>query len=153
MAVVNIGGDGAVTRVDGQRFTLADRGMPLRAHGLEGGVVRGADARFYIASLPAHKACPLKKISLAEANPLVRGDLESSNRRTPLSARHPRRVESAQLLLGLTVLEPGSVWNTMPPHLHDRRSEIYLYFGLGETDRVFHYTGRAGFDAPHRHRQ
>lgn len=140
MAAVNIGGKGAIT-VDGQRFELENRDCLYIPMGSKDVVFEGADARYYLASLPAHKVCPLKKISIAEANPLVKGDLENSNSRTIYQLVIPGVCESAQLLLGLTVLETGSVWNTMPPHLHDRRSEIYLYFNLGENDRVFHYMG------------
>jgi 4-deoxy-L-threo-5-hexosulose-uronate ketol-isomerase len=140
MAIVNIGGLGAVT-VDGQRFDLGNKECLYVPMGSTEILFHGLGARFYLASLPAHKACPIKKITLAEANPLARGDLENSNQRTIYQLVIPGVCDSAQLLLGLTVLEAGSVWNTMPPHLHDRRSEIYLYFDLTENDRVFHYMG------------
>ena len=141
MAAVNIGGPGAIT-VDGQRFEMGNKEclyVPMGSHEV---LFEGQGARFYLASLPAHKALPLKHITLAQANPLERGDLANSNHRTIYQLVIPGVCESAQLLLGLTVLEEGSVWNTMPPHLHDRRSEIYLYFDLPEpSDRVMHYMG------------
>lgn len=140
LGVVNIGGAGAVT-VDGQRFELANKEALYVPMGSKDVTFEGDGARFYLASLPAHKVCPVKKISVAEANPLAKGDLENSNQRTIYQLVIPGVCESAQLLMGLTVLEPGSVWNTMPPHLHDRRSEIYLYFDLNEGDRIFHYMG------------
>ena len=141
MAAVNIGGPGAVT-VDGQRFEMANKECLYIPMGSKDVTFEGAGARFYLASLPAHKVCPVKHITLDQANPLARGDLASSNQRTIYQLVIPGVCESAQLLLGLTVLEEGSVWNTMPPHLHDRRSEIYLYFDLPEEqDRVFHYMG------------
>jgi 4-deoxy-L-threo-5-hexosulose-uronate ketol-isomerase len=141
MAAVNIGGDGALT-VDGQRFAMQNKECLYIPMGSADVVFEGDGARFYLASLPAHKVCPIRHVTLDQANPLERGDLANSNKRTIYQLVIPGVCESAQLLLGLTVLEEGSVWNTMPPHLHDRRSEIYLYFDLptGE-DRVMHYMG------------
>lgn len=141
MAAVNIGGPGAIT-VDGQRFEMGNKNCLYIPMGSTDIHFEGAEARFYLVSLPAHKVCPIKHITLDQANPLSRGDLASSNQRTIYQLVIPGVCDSAQLLLGLTVLEEGSVWNTMPPHLHDRRSEIYLYFDLPEAnDRIFHYMG------------
>lgn len=141
MAAVNIGGPGEIT-VDGQRFEMANKECLYISMGSKDVTFEGAGARFYLASLPAHKMCPVKHITLDQAKPLARGDRANSNQRTIYQLVIPGVCESAQLLLGLTVLEEGSVWNTMPPHLHDRRSEIYLYFDLPEEqDRVFHYMG------------
>ncbi|MGN6691606.1 MAG: 5-dehydro-4-deoxy-D-glucuronate isomerase, partial [Sphingopyxis sp.] len=141
MAAVNIGTTGAIS-VDGRRFEMKNKECLYIPMGSKDVVFEGEGARFYLASLPAHKTCPIKHITLDQANPLARGDLANSNQRTIYQLVIPGVCESAQLLLGLTVLEEGSVWNTMPPHLHDRRSEIYLYFDLPEAnDRVFHYMG------------
>jgi len=142
MAAVNIGTAGAIT-VDGQRFEMGNKECLYVPMGSREVLFEGEGARFYIASVPAHKACPIRHITLAEANPLARGDLANSNQRTIYQLVIPGVCESAQLLLGLTVLEEGSVWNTMPPHLHDRRSEIYLYFDLPAPEsRIFHYMGQ-----------
>jgi 4-deoxy-L-threo-5-hexosulose-uronate ketol-isomerase len=139
--IVNIGGAGAIT-VDGVRYAMGNKECLYVPMGSKEVIFEGEAARFYIASTPAHKACPIKHITLDQANPLARGDLANSNQRTIYQLVIPGVCESAQLLLGLTVLEEGSVWNTMPPHLHDRRSEIYLYFDMPEAnDRVFHYMG------------
>ena len=141
MAAVNIGGTGAIT-VDGQRFAMGNKECLYIPMGSVDVTFEGAEARYYLASLPAHKVCPIRHITLDQANPLAKGDLANSNQRTIYQLVIPGVCESAQLLLGLTVLEEGSVWNTMPPHLHDRRSEIYLYFDLPEAnDRIFHYMG------------
>ncbi|MFS0848919.1 5-dehydro-4-deoxy-D-glucuronate isomerase [Novosphingobium panipatense] len=139
--ITNIGGPGAIT-VDGQRFEMKNKECLYVPMGSQEVIFEGEGARFYIASVPAHKALPIKHITPDQANPLARGDLANSNQRTIYQLVIPGVCESAQLLLGLTVLEEGSVWNTMPPHLHDRRSEIYLYFELPEeNDRIFHYMG------------
>jgi 4-deoxy-L-threo-5-hexosulose-uronate ketol-isomerase len=140
LGIVNIGEAGVVT-VDGQAHELRPRDCLYVPMGSTQVDFEGSGARFYLASLPAHRQCVLKKISTAEAVPLVRGDLANSNARTIYQLVIPGVCDSAQLLMGLTILETGSVWNTMPPHLHDRRSEIYFYFGLGSDGRVMHYMG------------
>lgn len=140
MGIVNIGGPGVVV-LDGTRHMLGNKEALYAPMGTQDVMFEGDGARFYLASLPAHRMLPAKRITMAEANPLERGGLEGSNHRTIYQLVIPGVCDSCQLLMGLTVLNPGSVWNTMPPHLHDRRSEIYLYFDLEADDRVFHYMG------------
>ncbi len=141
MAAINIGSGSGTITVDGVETTLDKHDCLYIPMGSGDISFAGQDARYYLVSLPAHKACELKKISVAEANPLRLGSLETSNKRTIYQLVIPGICESSQLLLGLTLLEDGSVWNTMPPHLHDRRSEVYFYFGFDDDSRVFHYMG------------
>ncbi|WP_439650042.1 5-dehydro-4-deoxy-D-glucuronate isomerase [Gymnodinialimonas mytili] len=101
-----------------------------------------APGRFYIISTPAHRSLPSRLVSLEEAESLSLGSAETANDRTIYMFIHPEVMESCQLVMGYTMFHGGSVWNTMPAHLHDRRMEAYLYFDLAEDNRVFHFMGK-----------
>ena len=142
LGVINIGAGEGTVIVDGETFGLAKYEALYVPMGSQDVQFAGHGARFYLLSVPAHAALALRKLTLADTQPIQRGSSETSNERTIHQLILPHTCRSASLCLGLTRLAPGSVWNTMPPHIHERRSEIYLYFDLEDNDRVFHFMGK-----------
>ena len=144
IGILNIGGDGSVT-VDGTTFDLAIRDVLYVGRGSREVSFASDDAsnpaRYYIISYPAHAEYPTKLVKEAETRPNELGTAERANKRKIARYIHKDGVRSSQLVMGVTVLEPGSVWNTMPAHTHSRRSEIYLYFGVPADARVVHLMG------------
>lgn len=144
MGVLNVGGSGSVT-VDGERFSLERLDCLYIGRGAR--EVRftsddaGAPAAYYLLSYTAHAQHPTAVARFAGLKGLQLGAAETCNARTIYKAIHAEGIQSCQLVMGFTLLEPGSNWNTMPPHTHQRRSEIYFYFDLGEEARVMHLMG------------
>jgi 4-deoxy-L-threo-5-hexosulose-uronate ketol-isomerase len=145
LGVINVGGAGTI-RVDGTNYPTANREMVYIGRGSREIAFSSSDAnspaKFFIISLPAHTTHPTTHIKLEEANAVPLGSNEQSNKRTIYQYIHEDGVQSCQLVMGFTLLEPSNVWNTMPAHTHDRRSEVYMYFSLGADDAVvFHFMG------------
>ncbi|MFD1673821.1 5-dehydro-4-deoxy-D-glucuronate isomerase [Alicyclobacillus fodiniaquatilis] len=144
LGVVNIGGLGSVS-VDGQRYEMAARECLYIGKGHKDVVFasRSSDepAKFYLVSTPAHQAYPVQKVNLQQAQAYELGTASESNERTLYRFIHAEGIQSCQLMLGMTVLKPNNMWNTMPAHLHDRRMEAYLYFNLSDKARVIHLMG------------
>lgn len=145
MGIANLGGSGAVT-IDGERFAVANRDVVYVGRGAREVTLASDDperpAHFYMNSVPAGADIAHRLIAGSEAKPLVLGEEARANRRTLRMYIHPEVTPSCLLLMGITDLAPGSVWNTMPPHLHERRMEAYCYFDLAAEDRVVHLMGR-----------
>jgi len=143
LVAVNIGGPGSIA-VDGERHALAPRDMLYVGTG--SAVTFASDdaanpAKFYLLSAPAHRKHPTSLIRIGDAKRLDLGSQATSNERSIFQFIHPEGTRTCQLVVGMTQLAPGSVWNTMPAHRHDRRVEVYLYFDLPEASRVFHFMG------------
>lgn len=144
LGVLNIGGNGKV-HVDKNVYPLSAKDALYIGRGSQNVSFESADsrrpARFYLISYPAHADFPTALVRAADASANELGSADRANRRRIARYIHAEGVKSAQLVMGVTVLEPGSVWNTMPPHTHSRRSEIYLYFDIPGDAAVVHLMG------------
>lgn len=144
MGIINIGGAGKIS-VDGDDFAMAPRDGLYIGMGARDIIFASEDtnapAKFYINCAPAHAAFPTAQVSFGQAEPIHLGEIESSNKRTIRKYFHPEGVRSCQLVMGMTILETGCVWNTMPVHTHPRRMEAYLYFDMDAENVVFHFMG------------
>ncbi len=145
LGVINIGGDGTI-EIDGTAYEMNTQDGIYVGMGNKKIVFSSKDAKnpakFYINSAPAHTVYPIHHIPLANANPNKLGSQEQMNLRTIYQYVHPAVCKSCQLTMGLTKLEVGNSWNTMPSHTHERRMEVYFYFGLPENQVVFHMMGQ-----------
>lgn len=142
LGVVNVGAAGHVV-VDDEKYELDHLDGLFVGRGSEVSFV-GADAAFYFVSAPAHATYPTRALVHSEVEPVALGSAEAANERNLFRYVWGQDVESSVLQFGVTVVAGGSVWNTFPPHLHGRRTEIYCYVDLDEQDRVFHFMGEPG---------
>lgn len=144
IGIINVGGKGSIL-VDKKTYSMEYKDALYIGRGSKKIVFKSANARkpakFYIVSYPAHAEYPTTHAKFADAAPTKLGSLETSNERTIYKYIFPDGIKSCQLVMGLTELEKGSVWNTMPAHTHQRRSEIYMYFNLDKENFVVHLLG------------
>lgn len=144
IGIINIGESGKIT-VDGETFEIANRDCLYIGRGSKEILFESVNpkeyAQFYLMSYPAHTAYPTRKITPKEANIVELGSNREANKRTLYQMICPGVVESCQIVMGITELAEGHVWNTMPPHTHERRSEVYMYFDFEDSVRVFHFMG------------
>ncbi|PWK28778.1 4-deoxy-L-threo-5-hexosulose-uronate ketol-isomerase [Arcicella aurantiaca] len=145
IGIINVGGDGEIT-VDGETFALSKLDALYIGKGSKSVTFKSnsadAPAQYFLLSAPAHQTYPTRKMSKEEASPVSLGSAETANERTIYKYIHRDGIQSCQVVMGLTVLKQGSIWNTMPAHVHDRRMEAYLYFDLDAAHRVFHLMGQ-----------
>ena len=144
VGIFNIGGAGSIT-ADGVEYELGYKDCLYITQGTKEVLFSSKDAakpaKFYMVSAPAHRAYETKLIKIADAAKKPLGAMETSNKRVINQFIHPDVLPTCQLSMGMTVLEPGSVWNTMPAHTHERRMEVYMYFEVPENNVVFHMMG------------
>ena len=144
LGIINVGETGVVV-LDGEEFQLNNKDAIYVGMGIKEVLFKSSNndkpAKFYLNSAPAHHKYPTVKISLEDARKVKLGSVETSNKRTINQYIHPDVCQSCQLVMGMTMLEDGSVWNSMPTHTHDRRMEVYFYFDMNEDTRIFHLMG------------
>jgi len=145
IGIINVGGNGTI-EVDGESFNLSKLDALYIGKGVKEVIFKSDEAsspaQFFLLSAPAHQKFPTQKMGKEEASPVSLGTVETANERTIYKYIHRDGIQSCQVVMGLTVLKTGSVWNTMPAHVHDRRMEAYLYFDLNPEHRVFHFMGQ-----------
>lgn len=144
LGAINVGGPGSII-VDGTEYELNNKDCLYVGKGSREVIFRSKDAskpaKFYLNSAPAHKEFPTAKTTLAEAESGALGSIENSNERTIHRFIHENGIQSSQLVMGMTQLKTGNMWNTMPAHVHPRRMEAYMYFDLADDAVVFHLMG------------
>ncbi len=143
--IINIGGKGVI-ELDGKKYELNQNDGLYIGMGTKDVKFTAVDSnnppKFYFNSAPAHRNFPTRVITLEQANKVHLGEPENLNVRTINQYVHPAVCESCQLVMGMTILQPGSVWNTMPCHTHERRMEVYLYFNMEKSTKVMHFMGQ-----------
>ncbi len=145
LGIINVGAKGIVN-ADGKKYELNKLDCLYLGKGTKkvsfASANRKEAAVFYLLSAPAHHKYANRLMKKGKASPVNLGDVATSNKRTIYKYIHLDGIKSCQLVMGLTVLEPGSVWNSVPPHTHTRRMEVYFYFDVPDSQRVFHFMGQ-----------
>lgn len=145
LGIINVGGNGTVI-ADGNEYAVEKLGCVYLGKGTKEvsfrSAAKGSPAVFFLMSAPAHQTYENRKMTKEEASPVAMGETLTSNKRTIYKYIHLDGIKSCQLVMGLTVLEAGSVWNSVPPHTHTRRMEAYFYFDVPESQRLFHFMGQ-----------
>lgn len=145
IGIINVGGPGAIS-VEGNEYSMGNKDCLYIGLGnkevIFNSTSRNEPAIFYMTSTPAHKGYPTQKAAKTDANPVELGAPDTCNERTIFQYIHLNGIKSCQLVMGFTELKTGSIWNTFPPHVHDRRMEVYFYFDLPEGQKVCHLMGQ-----------
>lgn len=145
IGIINIGAAGSI-EVNGETFELGNKECLYIGKGVENVVFKSNDSsnpsKFYTCSAPAHATYPTTKYTLDDAEPMTVGSTEACNERTIYKFIHQKGIQSCQLVMGMTMFSAGSIWNTMPAHVHDRRMEAYVYFDMEPDSRVMHFMGQ-----------